>query len=197
MKTVNACKLNCPQPIILTIKALEENDSVVTIVDNDIAKQNVIKLCNKENYSYKVEEKESNFYIEINKGKENQAQEADKKGVQNSSESDRIYLITSDKFGKGSDDLGKILIKGFIYTLSQTKPSPKNVIFINSGVKLACENSESIDDLKELSKLGTKIVACGTCLDFFNLKDKLLIGEISNMYDIVELITNSKNVVTI
>ncbi|NMR86252.1 sulfurtransferase-like selenium metabolism protein YedF, partial [Vibrio parahaemolyticus] len=77
------------------------------------------------------------------------------------------------------------------------KPYPNTMVFFNSGVKLTVEGSEVLDDLKALEEAGVEIISCGTCLDYFNLKDKLSVGNISNMYTIYEKIRNSTNVVTI
>jgi selenium metabolism protein YedF len=88
-------------------------------------------------------------------------------------------------------------MKGFLYTLSETKPYPNFLIFLNSGVKLTTTGSESIEDLKKMENAGVKIVSCGTCLDFFEIKTKLEVGNISNMYDIVETIADSDNAVMI
>jgi len=88
-------------------------------------------------------------------------------------------------------------MKGFVYTLTQSKPYPKFVLLVNSGVKLACEGSDSIEDLKTLAKNGVEIIACGTCLDFFELKSTLKIGEVGNMYDIVDTMNAADKVITL
>ena len=88
-------------------------------------------------------------------------------------------------------------MKSFLYTLSETKPYPDFLVFLNSGVKLTIEGSESVDDLMKLKEGGVKIVSCGTCLDFFEIKDKLRVGSVSNMYDIVDMISSSTNTITI
>lgn len=88
-------------------------------------------------------------------------------------------------------------MKSFLFTLSETKPYPDFLIFLNSGVKLTTEGSESIEDLIKLKEGRVEIVSCGTCLDFFEIKSKLQVGSVSNMYDIVDMISNSTNTVTI
>lgn len=99
--------------------------------------------------------------------------------------------------GKGSEELGKILIKSFMYTLTETRPYPKTMLFYNSGVYLTCEGSEVVEDLKKLEAEGVEIISCGTCLDYFNIKDKIQVGEISNMYTIYEKMKNASNTVNI
>ncbi len=88
--------------------------------------------------------------------------------------------------GGGSEELGKILMKSFMYTLTEATPFPSTLLFYNSGVYLTCEGSEVLEDLKTLEAEGVEIISCGTCLDFYNIKEKLQVGEISNMYTIYE-----------
>ena len=88
-------------------------------------------------------------------------------------------------------------MKAFIFTLTQSKPLPKKVMFLNSGVKLTTENEETIKNLQVLENEGTEIVSCGTCLDFYNLKDKLKVGSVGNMYDIVDSLNQTSNKLSI
>lgn len=190
MKVVDARKEACPKPVIMTKKALEDSkENIITIVDNKVAKTNVLKLCTKLGYNTEVKEEENGIYITIVKSEENVVE-----GL--STELGKItYVFGSDVLGKGSEELGKILIKGFIYTLTETNPYPSTIVFLNSGVKITASESQSIDDLKKLEECGTKILSCGTCLDYYNLKDNLLVGEVSNMYDIVEAMSNAEKTV--
>jgi selenium metabolism protein YedF len=119
----------------------------------------------------------------------------DPKKLQNTNQ--MVYIIGSNVLGKGDDELGKILIKGFIYTLAQMEYPPSKIVFLNTGVHLTCSESESLDDLNHLTAKGTEIVSCGTCLNYFDLNDKLAVGKVSNMYEIVELITSGQNTVMI
>ena len=195
MKIVDARKKPCPQPVIMTKKEADEGAEVITvIVDNETAKLNVTKLASQLRYSVTAENKEDGIYILLIKGAESKEQSEIVSKTQNKNIG---YLITSDKLGKGSDDLGRILMKSFLFTLSETKPYPDFLIFLNSGVKLTTEGSESIEDLIKLKEGRVEIVSCGTCLDFFEIKSKLQVGSVSNMYDIVDMISNSTNTVTI
>lgn len=208
MNTIDARKLNCPQPLILSKNALEAGENeIIVLVDNDTPKLNILKYCNKMGYNAEATQKEDHIEIKINKTTSNMSQSnLDSKEMNNTSEvqitlqeddKKKVYFIGTNLLGSGSEDLGKLLMKGFLYTITQVKPYPEAMIFLNSGVKLTCENSDSIDDLSKLSQAGTKIVSCGTCLDFYQLKDKLKVGEVSNMYDIVEIITGSNNVMSV
>ncbi|MDD2396791.1 MAG: sulfurtransferase-like selenium metabolism protein YedF [Tissierellia bacterium] len=195
MKIVDARKKACPQPVIMTKKEADEGaEEITVIVDNETAKLNVTKLASQLRYSVTAENKEDGIYILLIKGAESKEQSEIVSKTQNKNIG---YLITSDKLGKGSDDLGRILMKSFLFTLSETKPYPDFLIFLNSGVKLTTEGSESIEDLIKLKEGRVEIVSCGTCLDFFEIKSKLQVGSVSNMYDIVDMISNSTNTVTI
>lgn len=195
MKIIDARKKACPQPVIMTKKEADQGaEEITVIVDNETAKINVSKFGTQLKYTVTAEDKEDGTYIILKKDSENKKQTEITTDIQNKN---TCYLITSDKMGKGSDDLGRILMKSFLYTLSETKPYPDFLVFLNSGVKLTTEGSESIDDIMKLEEGCTKIVSCGTCLDFFEIKSKLQVGSISNMYDIVDIISNSNNTITI
>lgn len=99
--------------------------------------------------------------------------------------------------GEGNEELGKVLIKGFIYTLTESKPYPKHIILVNGGVKLSTENEATVENLKILEESGVEILSCGTCLDYYGLKEKLQVGSITNMYTIVEIMKNSLQTISI
>ena len=200
MNTIDARKLNCPQPLILAKNALEGGmNEVLVLVDNDTAKQNILKYSNKMGYLTEITDINSDISIRIikNESDTNLCSIANIEEKPVTINSKKGYLIGTNSLGNGSEELGQILMKGFIYTITQVKPYPDFMIFLNSGVKLTSENSDSIDDLDKLLQGGTRIVSCGTCLDFYQLKDKLKVGEVSNMYDIVEILTGSNNVMSI
>jgi len=195
MKIVDARKKACPQPVIMTKKEVDGGaEEITVIVDNETAKINVTKFGTQLKYTVTTEDKDDGTYIILKKSGENKEQTEIISEIKNKNAG---YFITSDKLGKGSDDLGRILMKSFLYTLSETKPYPDFLIFLNSGVKLTTEGSESVDDLIKLKEGGVKIVSCGTCLDFFEIKSKLRVGSVSNMYDIVDMISSSTNTITI
>lgn len=201
MKIVDARGKLCPQPVIMTKKEADAGEKELTvIVDNETARENIFKFGNKLQFDISAEEKSDGTYIYLIKEKndcEVATEEAVLDSLSRTKQDKKGFVIGTDKLGKGSDDLGQMLMKSFIYTLSETKPYPSFLIFLNSGVKLTAEGSESLDDLKKMEEAGVKIVSCGTCLDFFEIKDKLKVGKVSNMYDIVETIAESDNAVMI
>ncbi len=202
MKIVDARGKACPQPVLMTKKEADAGEVELTvIVDNETARENILKLGSKLQFNSSVEKKDDGIYIQFAKGSsglpEGPATNSAGSKQVNMAGDKKGFVVGSDKLGKGSDELGKILMKSFLYTISETKPYPEFIIFLNSGVKLTVSGSESLDDLRKIEQAGVKIVSCGTCLDFFEIKDKLEVGSISNMYDIVELITESDNAVMV
>ncbi|QJA09801.1 sulfurtransferase-like selenium metabolism protein YedF [Romboutsia sp. CE17] len=192
---VDARGLNCPMPVINTKKELDkiEEGVVITTVDNEIAKENVLKLANSLNCEANIIKNEKDFIsIEIKKG-ENVIIEKN----ENVALEDKCIFISSDKMGEGNDELGRVLIKGFIYTLTECKPYPKHIILVNGGVKLSTENEATIENLKILEKAGVEILSCGTCLDYYGLKEELQVGTVTNMYTIVEIMKNSLQTISI
>ncbi|MDF2839511.1 MAG: SirA family protein [Clostridia bacterium] len=190
MSKIDARGLVCPQPVIMAKKALEqlETGEIITIVDNATAKENVCRLAANMNCQYEIEEKEGCFYVKIIK------MEANKEKAENN---DFVIVITTDKLGAGEAELGQLLMKTYTYTLNETKPYPKAVIFINSGVKLVVEGSEALENIQKLEEKNIEIISCGTCLDFYNIKDKRKVGIVGNMYTIVEYMNNAAKVINI
>lgn len=188
--------LDCPQPVINTKKALDnlKEGTIVTIVDNEVAKENVRKLANKLNAITVIQEKSGEFHISITKGQVHINEETI---VKHSGNDELVILIGNDKMGVGAEELGDILIKGYLYTLTEVDPKPNKLIFINNGVKLNCKVSNSIENIKRLEEMGVEILSCGTCLDYYGLKDELQVGSISNMYTIAEALNQASKTVVL
>lgn len=198
-KQVDARGMSCPLPVIHTKKALESISKgvITTIVDNEVAKENVSKLANSLTLKVDVKESQGEYYINIYKDHALSNVEALDLECDDIPKKDLIITITSDCFGEGARELGSILMKGYLYALTEVKPYPKAIIFINSGVNLAIEGADSIGHLQTLEANGVEILSCGTCLDYYRVKDKLVVGGISNMYTIVEKMNNAKNTIKI
>ena len=169
MKKIDARGLTCPKPVILTKNELDKIDEgeVETKVDNKVAVENLSRLAKGQGFEYSVKTISDNeFDITIKKveveNKDTNCQIMDN--------GDLTLAIASDKMGGGDDELGKILMKSYIYTVTETKPLPNTVIFYNSGVFLTCEDSPVLEDLERLVSEGVEIYSCGTCLDYYNLK---------------------------
>lgn len=193
--TVDSRGLSCPAPVIRTKEALEQanGEDVIAIVDNEVAKENVRRLGEKLKYGISVREEEGDFFITLSRG-----QACDNMVMALSNDSgDFVVLVAGDKMGEGSPELGKVLMRSYFYALTETKPYPRTIIFINSGVNLTVEDSPVLDKLTILRDRGVEILSCGTCLDFYKLKAKLAVGDISNMYSIVEKLNEAAKVIRI
>ena len=194
---IDARGLKCPEPAIRTGRALKEYDEITVIVDDKTAITNISRGVKKRGYEVNVKEEGKDFYLDIKKG-----ENALEKNLQPENDFDFtcengeiVVFFASDKIGSGDDELGGILTRSIIYSFTEVEPKPTTMIFMNNGVKLAIENSEVLDDLIKLNKMGVDILVCGTCLDYFGLKDKLAIGEISNAYTISETLLEAGKVV--
>jgi selenium metabolism protein YedF len=106
-------------------------------------------------------------------------------------------IITSDSIGRGDDELGRVLVRNFVYSLARHHAKPLSITFMNAGVKLMCEGSEVHDDLRLLAEDGVAVKACGTCLDYLRLTDKLAVGEVGTMPDSVAAVMAGDEVVTL
>ena len=191
----------CPKPLILTKKAYKDDDikeNFTVLLDNETSKENVERFLHDNEIKFSVEKKDNYFILYV--AKQDKIIKTDPENYCPVSENveineKHIICIKNDKMGTGSEELGKILMKGFINTIKEVEPLPGKIIFYNNGVKLTISESGLIDSLKELEKLGIQIMVCGTCADFFGIKDKIEIGIISNMYDITESLTNASHVI--
>ncbi|AGB42068.1 selenium metabolism protein YedF [Halobacteroides halobius DSM 5150] len=189
MKELNARGLDCPKPVVKTKQALEEEDKVIVTVDDQVQAENVAKLAKKMNCKVSTLEEENYYKLTIEKlADETTEDKEDSQG--------KVYFITSATLGEGAEELGNVLMKGFISTLLNVTPVPNKIIFINSGVKVPTLNQEAKEHLKELEAKGVTILSCGTCLDYYGLEEKLEIGNISNMYEILDSL-NSNGVVKV
>lgn len=192
MLTVNAIGDACPIPVVKTKKAIEAltaDETVVVLVDNETALQNVTKAARTMGFEVQqetVSDKEFKITIQVVKGVAAPAEEVPAACCCEGYKKNYVVAVSSDKMGEGSEELGKVLIKAFFFALTQQDELPGTIIFYNGGVKLSTEGSPVLEDLKNLAAQGVEVISCGTCLNFYQLSEKLAVGEVSNMYDIVE-----------
>lgn len=194
-KILDCTKLQCPMPVIKTKNELETmSEGILEVnVDNVTAKENLLKLGGSLNLGVEIEQSEGIYTVSFIKKKHEDIHPSKSEEFILDQTKKEMILITGEFLGTGDDELGAILMKGFIYTLSETKPYPGAIMLINSAVKLATENEQTKQNLLRLEENGVKIMSCGTCLDFYKLKDKLEVGIVANMYDIVELLKTTSN----
>ena len=199
---VNAVGDQCPIPVVKANHALKEmkEPGVLEVqVDNEMAVQNLCRLAESKNLKASGEKKEEKLFIvtiQVDKLLEDEAGagEAPAACIPDRRKN-TVVAIASDHMGHGNDELGKVLMKGFIYALSQLDELPKTMLFYNGGATITTEGSQSIEDLKNLEAQGVEILTCGTCLDYYGMKDKLLVGGVTNMYTIVEKLNNADKII--
>jgi selenium metabolism protein YedF len=196
-KIVDARGLPCPQPVILTRKALKDGDEVTTIVDNKTAQHNVSRMAQKAGYDVQTEQLDDGTYLHI--GGKGIAAAVDETKVSPTvplTGGPLVLVVSSEFMGRGEhEELGNILIRGFFHTLGEVAPTPNTIIFFNSGVKLTVNGSPVVEDLQALAERGIEILACGTCLGHYEIADQLAVGEVSNMYAIAEAMLGAAKVV--
>lgn len=191
MENIIDCKgLKCPQPVINTKKyfdSIEEGIATI-VVDNEIAKNNIFKFAQSNGFNSEASEKDGFYHIQITK------ESCSCKEI-NFDKKKLIIVIGNDKLGLGDDVLGTTLMKSYMYALSESDNIPSDILFLNGGVNLTTEGSDCVESIVTLKERGVNILSCGTCLDFYGLKEKLVVGEITNMYTIVEKMNSSDNTI--
>lgn len=196
MIEVNAMGQPCPAPLIMTKKAIKENfaaDNITVKVDNEIAVQNLTKMASHLGIKSEISKiKDGEFSVLFNIKDDSKCNIID--DVESFKIDDYGYavIISSDKMGLGSDELGSKLMEGFVYALTEQDSLPQIIVLYNSGVNLAVKNEKTISDFQKLKEQGCEVLSCGTCLDFYGLKDSLKVGEVTNMYRIAEIMRTKK-----
>lgn len=198
-KEIDARGRPCPQPVLMTKKAVDAGETeLVVIVDNDGSAQNVRRFAEKEGFSVEIEKDGPDFKVKLKKeGTRVPSQAAEITCETGAWKINRgqVVLIKSDKIGIGSEELGGILVKSLINTLADNSDLPERIVLINSGVKLVCEGSDLIEAFSKIEEKGVEILACGTCLNYFELQDKIKAGRISNAYEILNALLEAQRVI--
>lgn len=201
MIEVNAVGDVCPIPVVKTKKAIQSlsvSDTVVTLVDNEIAVANLMKLAASEGFQAESHQLDKGIYqVEINVVLPEAARSSEDSGCKCGCGGKKkiVIAIDSDRMGTGDKEFGCTLMKSFIYALSQQQEAPDSILFYNRGAFIPCMNPPAIEDLRNLAAGGTEIFTCGTCLNYYGLSDMLQVGEITNMYTIVEKLTGADLVI--
>jgi selenium metabolism protein YedF len=191
-------KQNCPQPIIDTKKALEQDvtEPINVLVDSVVSRDNVRRFVQSQGHEVKIEDRGGNlYYMHITRNPEAGKKPAGTANVPTTG--GVVVFITTDQLGVGDERLGGILMKAFLNTLHDSEPKPEKIMFINNGVKLTTEGSEVLDSLAALTADGVQIMSCGTCLNYYGILDKLKFGIAGNMYDIVNSLLEAGKVIKI
>ena len=189
MKIIDCSGKTCPLPVIETKRALKEKDlqEIAVLVDNHVSCENVMRFLESQGYSVTTIEEDGKYHIEGTRSHLSEhTLETGKK---------LLIFIDGETVGRGSEELGQILMRSFLITLSELNPLPWRIIFMNSGVKLTVEGSPFLSILSDFQTLGVEILSCGTCLDYYNIKNNLKAGRISNMFEIVSSFLEATNVI--
>ena len=217
MIKVNAIGDTCPIPVIKTKNAIKQMNGegvVEVMVDNEIAVQNLTKMAKQKQYaclSEKLSGEEYRVVITVTKGAQEDGGQTDALAavtflapsetpdadacIPDGRKKKKIVVIRSGKMGEGNDELGAVLMKGFIYALTELEELPETILLYNGGAPLSCEDSDSLEDLKTLEAQGVEIMTCGTCLNYYGLTDKLAVGTVTNMYAIAEKMSEADTII--
>ena len=191
----------CPKPIVMALNELKDmntGDVLEILTDSEETVGNLVRMAMGKNCKASVGEKDGFKCVSITKGEVTEENEpAISCTVPANADSGATVVIGSNKMGEGDERLGKILVKSFIYSLTQLEKLPKVIVFFNSGAYLTCEGSESLDDIKLLADQGVEVYTCGTCLDFYGIKEDLRVGVVTNMYEIAKLMSQGTPLIRI
>ncbi len=197
MKTVDCRGQACPAPVIATKKALESDPAGVTVlVDSGAPQENVSRFARNRGYSVDAREEAGGWSLLISAAGDEDVPAKDNDRT-NTDLAGHTLLITSDMIGNGSEELGRLLMKNFIFTLLETNSLPERIILLNSGVLLATSGAETIDPLDKLVAQGVELFSCGVCLDFYGKKDQLAAGKVTNMFSVAENLLSDSRVVSL
>ncbi|MHB8908098.1 MAG: sulfurtransferase-like selenium metabolism protein YedF [Syntrophales bacterium] len=189
-KIIDARGLACPEPVILAKKALDGAKEIVVIADSDEAVENIRRLADKMGCAIDVaRDHDGAFRIRLTRSAVEPPYEGTDLGIAcgtapREAGAPLVIVLSSDRMGRGNDELGEVLMRSFVHTLLSLEPRPGMIILYNTGVRLAEKESAVIDDLRGLEAAGVQLFVCGTCVNYFDLKERLGAGIVSNMYDI-------------
>ena len=183
---------------------MSESGIVTVLVDNEIAVQNLTKFAKQRNFevsSTKKAEKEYEVQIRVVKGNDepknvaNEQEQGEVSCIEDGRKKGLLVVLSANTMGAGDEKLGKSLMKAFVFALTKQDILPETILMYNSGAYLACEGADTLEDLKSMEAEGVNIMTCGTCLDYYGLKEKLAVGTVTNMYDIVGAMEAAKTIV--
>lgn len=190
---IDARGKKCPIPVIETKKAMEQcqERNLEVWVDNEIAVQNLYKLAEQKGVQATDRKESESCYVVTLIGTPKQSEQG------KHTEEHTVVVLSSETMGKGDDVLGKLLMKGFVYALTEVEQLPDTILLYNGGVKLAVQGADTLADLQLMEKHGVTILVCGTCLNHYGLSEQLGVGNVTNMYHITEILTKAGKVISV
>ena len=197
MIAVNAMGKACPEPVIMTKAALEKGATEQEVlVDNAVAASNVTRLL--EGQGFHVERRENGSEFRLTGRRDGAAVAAAPVSASCPQGGARLaVLVTGKTLGREDKELGEVLIKGFMGTLSKLETPPAVLALMNEGVKLALPEASTCDHLKDLEKAGTRVLVCGTCTNHFGVTEQVGVGTVSNMFEILEAVTGADRILSV
>ena len=206
MERIIDCKgMACPLPVVNAKKAAEElvtGDVLTVLVDNEIAVQNLQKFAKQKGFTAAGEKKADKEYeVTIHVVSEGKTQEVPVEAEEevvcavDSRKNGMVIVLSANVMGTGDEKLGTNLMKAFVFAVTKQDVLPETIVCYNTGAYLTCEGADTLEDMKILEAEGVNILTCGTCLDFYGIKDNLAGGTVTNMYEIVEVMEKAKSIV--
>ncbi|OGO04924.1 MAG: hypothetical protein A2Y73_06780 [Chloroflexi bacterium RBG_13_56_8] len=197
MAEIDARGLPCPQPVILTRNAMRENEEILVLVSGRDQVGNVQRLGERAGWQVTVGPRGDHYAVRMIKGEGVQEPELMSESLVCAPTGGAVVVVSSDHMGRGDEELGMVLVRAFFHALTEIDVLPSTLIFYNAGVKLAIEGSPVLEDLRAVEESGVEILVCGTCLGYYDVKEKIGVGVISNMYTIAETLLGAGSVVTL
>ena len=202
-KLIDCKGMNCPLPVVNAKKAAEElasGDVLTVLVDNEIAVQNLLRFASGKGFdasSQKKGEQEFSVTMAIGAAQATAVEEAEEEEIActlDARKKGMLVVLSANVMGGGDEKLGKALMKAFVFALTKQDQLPETILCYNTGAYLTCEGADTLEDLKSMEAEGVTILTCGTCLDFYGIKETLSVGSVTNMYDIVERMEKAKTI---
>ena len=200
-KIIDCRGLACPLPVVNAKKAADElgsGDVLAVMVDNEIAVQNLTRFAEHKGFGVSAEKKGEKEYVVTMNISGTAAENVKEEEVACAMDTRRkgmLVVLSANVMGTGDPKLGTSLMKAFVFALTKQDQLPDTILCYNTGAYLTCEGADTLEDLKLLESEGVTILTCGTCLDFYGLKEKLAVGTVPNMYDIVERMENAARII--
>ena len=202
MERIIDCKgMACPLPVVNAKKAAEalhSGDMLTVLVDNEIAVQNLTRFAEHKGFAVSAEKKANKDYAVIMTVSGAAGKKTGEEEIACAMDSRRkgmLVVLSANVMGTGDPKLGTSLMKAFVFALTKQDQLPDTILCYNTGAYLTCEGADTLEDLKLLESEGVTVLTCGTCLDFYGLKEKLAVGGVTNMYDIVERLENAAQII--
>ena len=200
-KIIDCEGMACPLPVVNAKKAAEElktGDVLTVLVDNEIAVQNLTRFAEHKGFGVRAEKKADKEYavvMKIGGSAAETTREEEVACVLDSRRKGMLVVLSANVMGTGDEKLGTSLMKAFVFAVTKQDQLPETIVCYNTGAYLTCEGADTLEDMKALEAEGVNILTCGTCLDFYGIKDKLAVGTVTNMYEIVEVMEKAKHIV--